>query len=381
MSMTNQRSSAVGDVGLVHGAQSITLQTLPVELLADIFSELDLDSLVVVSCLSRRLRAVTADASLNPWRHPILRSLQQCVYEKSLFHLSVRSIVPRRNWIEIIAFAPSSFLLFDSTLPNLRSSDWEECFRRRFLPGWTKWKKDNSWRETFMKVLYRVWHRSRSSCTSDESWTKYIVVSRNGSVNELEAASRSFNPLAIFHEMKLQNNLAHLPTQIRVVLQLMDARILALGVVNRPSPHLTTNRNAHAFLYPPGLEPHSTTVTWDDEVSKHYNTIYRRLSYPTPSHTHSNYPMYTPGGGDQRWHPDAIPEEGMQWVGGLMVTVQLHPSEPHELTAHGLQGMELFSNINHAQFATFTWRDFLAIAPWMEERVTECIYGQGLGVH
>lgn len=155
MSPTNQHSSAVGDVGLVPRAQC-TLQTLPVELLAEIFSELDLDSLITVSCLSCRLRAVTADASLNPWRRPILRNLHQCVYEKSLFHLSVRSIVPRQNWIDILTFASSKFLLFDSTLPNLKSSEWEECFRRRFLPGWTKWKKDNSWREAFMKsVLFQ----------------------------------------------------------------------------------------------------------------------------------------------------------------------------------------------------------------------------------
>lgn len=174
-------------------AESITLQTLPVELLAEIFSELDLDSLITVSCLSRRLRAVTADASLNPWRRPILRNLHEPAYKKSLFHLSVRSIVPRQNWIEILTFASSSPLLFDSTLPNLKSSEWEECFRRRFLPGWTKWKKDNSWRETFMKLvffqamllspydslsrtLYRVWHRNRSSCTSDESWTRYVII-------------------------------------------------------------------------------------------------------------------------------------------------------------------------------------------------------------
>jgi hypothetical protein len=153
MSIINQHSSTVGDVGVVLGAQSITLQSFPVELLAEIFSELDLDSLIMVSCLSRRLRAVIADASLNPWRRSILRNLHRRVYEKSLFHLSVRSIVPRQNWIEILTFASSSFLLFDSTLPNLKSSEWEECFRRRFLPGWTKWKRDGSWRETFMKSV------------------------------------------------------------------------------------------------------------------------------------------------------------------------------------------------------------------------------------
>lgn len=241
MSMTNQHSSTVGDVGLVIGAESLTLQTLPVELLAEIFSELDLDSLIMVSCLSHRLRAVIADASLNPWRRPILRNLHRCVYEKSLFHLSVRSIVPRQNWIEILTFAPSSFLLFDSTLPNLKSSEWEECFRRRFLPGWIKWKKDGSWRETFMKsvllqqkyiLCYPPLMNTSPECftvygtkvdppalrmslgPSDSSinlihtptlrptFPRYIVVNRNGSVNELEATSRNFNPFAIFHEMK-----------------------------------------------------------------------------------------------------------------------------------------------------------------------------------
>lgn len=145
-----------GNVGPVLGAQSVTLQTLPVELLAEIFSQLDLDTLITVSCISRWLRAVTADVSLNPWRRPILRSLHRGIYDKSLSHLSVRSIVPRKNWIEILTFASSSFLLFNSTLPNLKSSEWEECFRRRFLPGWTKWKKDGSWRECFMRsVLFQ----------------------------------------------------------------------------------------------------------------------------------------------------------------------------------------------------------------------------------
>ena len=151
--MTDKHLSAEGDVGFARGTQR-TLETLPVELLAEILSELDLVSLIVVSCLSRKLRAITADAALNPWRRPILRNLQQDVYEKSLLHLSVRSTVPRHNWIEILTFASPRFLLFDSTLPNLDSSEWEECFRRRFLPGWTKWKKDISWRAAFKRLVF-----------------------------------------------------------------------------------------------------------------------------------------------------------------------------------------------------------------------------------
>lgn len=53
-------------------------------------------------------------------------------------------------------------------------------------------------------------------------------------------------------------------------------------------------------------------------ASMHFNAAYRPLTHPMPSYTHSNYPMYTPGGGDQRWHPNVMLEEGVQWVGGLM---------------------------------------------------------------
>ncbi|KAF9238750.1 hypothetical protein BU15DRAFT_47325 [Melanogaster broomeanus] len=345
----------------------MTLQTLPVELLAEIFSELDLESLIKVAYLSRRLRAVASDPSLNPWRHPILRNLQNGsgTYEQCLSHLSVRSIVPRQNWIEIFTLASPRFLLFESTLPNLKSSEWEECFRRRFLPGWSKWKKDSSWKEAFMKVLYRVWHRNRSSCTSDESWTKYIVLNRSGSANELESSSRTFNPLAIFHAMKLQNNLAHLPTQIRLVLDLKDVRILALGVLDLPRTSLNVNPNAYTFLRPSGFGPSS---------------ISGRMSHPRPSPSHRNYPMFTPGGGDRRWSADDTEAEGMQWVGGLMYDSLYVMGHFFSNFPRGLPP-ELIDDIGNGQFASFTWQDFLAVAPWMEERISQIIHGQGLGIH
>lgn len=132
---------------------------LPVELIADILSELDLSSLITVSHLSRRLHAITSDSSLNPWRQPILRTLrtgsphtsQTPSYDPSLANLSVRLTVPRQNWVEILSIAKAEWLLFNATLPNLPSKEWEEAFRRRFLPSWQKWKKDGSWKEVFMK--------------------------------------------------------------------------------------------------------------------------------------------------------------------------------------------------------------------------------------
>lgn len=128
-------------------------ESLPVELIAEILGELDLESLIVVSYLSRRLHSVASDSSLNPWRRPILRNLlvQPGVsYESCLKHLSVRGTVPRQNFVEVLSLARAEWVILHFTWPNLKEAEWEECFKRRFLPGWQKWKKDgDTWRSTF----------------------------------------------------------------------------------------------------------------------------------------------------------------------------------------------------------------------------------------
>ena len=120
---------------------------------AEILGELDLASLVVVSYLSRRLHGIASHPSLNPWRKPILRNLymhQDGEYEPCLRTLSVRHTVPRQNWVEILTLGKAEYLLFEMTLPNLKEGDWEECFRRRFLPGWVKWKT-TTWKAAYLK--------------------------------------------------------------------------------------------------------------------------------------------------------------------------------------------------------------------------------------
>jgi hypothetical protein len=129
---------------------TVTFESLPVELIADILGELDLNSLITLSCLSRLLHNIASDSSLNPWRRPILRALTSGQYEDSLRHLSVRRTVPRINWVEILTLAHPSFILLDATLPNLKATEWEECFHRRFLPGWRKWKKDGTWKAAYL---------------------------------------------------------------------------------------------------------------------------------------------------------------------------------------------------------------------------------------
>ncbi|KAH8094859.1 hypothetical protein BXZ70DRAFT_340943 [Cristinia sonorae] len=380
------------------------LEALPVELIADILAELDLSSLILVSYLSRRLHAISSDPSLNPWRQPILRNLQSAPdesYELAMRHLSVRQTVPRQNWLEILSVARAGWILYEATLPNLKEQDWEECFKRRFLPGWQKWKKDGSWKEAYLncRILGRVHHRSHSSCTADEAWTKYIMLNRNGSANEMEANSRNFNPMVLFNEYKLQNNLNHLETHIRLVVAFADVRILAFGVLNEPRSAFTVNRNARTFLHPPGVQKsskadaddwrsiHSTSSNEDQPMPESQppvigdiNQVYSRLTYPIPASSHANYPFYTPSGIDKRWFGTGESEEGgRQWVGGMMLTAQLVGPQTNEHAIDGppFQDMDLVAGAGRSQYASFTWADLSAIAPWLE--LTKRIDGDGLG--
>lgn len=128
---------------------------LPVELVVSVLEELDLNSLVTVSTLSRRLRQIISDPFLNPWRQPIARILANgsCADEPLLRHIAERSTFPRQNAVDILTLAPASFILFDFTSPNLKQADWELIFRKRFLPGWVKWKRDLSWREVYKRCV------------------------------------------------------------------------------------------------------------------------------------------------------------------------------------------------------------------------------------
>ncbi|KIY49458.1 hypothetical protein FISHEDRAFT_41306 [Fistulina hepatica ATCC 64428] len=351
---------------------AIDLDSLPVELIAEILGELDLKSLVICSCLSKRLRQITSDASINPWRKPIIRALRSNHYQADLRHLSVRQTVPRQNWVEILSLATPAFILYDATLPNLKDVEWKECFYRRFPPGWRKYmKNEDHWRSAFLKTLQRVYHRSHSTCTVDEAWTKFVVLNRNGTANELEHTSRNFNPLVIFDALKLENNLATFPTQVRVAVEFVDVRVLAMGVLGRPPSTLTVNPNAHDFLHPPGIT----------QASRRPND-YTRLTHPLPVASFANYPFHTPSGMDKRWiDAGGIEDEGLVWIGPLLITAQI--VGPHTTDITGVwppfQEHDLAAGPGRSQYAPFLYSDLFGISPWMVERVTQQIVGPGLG--
>jgi hypothetical protein len=83
----------------------------------------------------------------------MIESLQTNDLDPHLITLSVRNVVPRQNWIEVFAIARPEWVLYQTTLPNLTDAEWEECFSRRFLPGWRKWKKDGKWKPAFLTCV------------------------------------------------------------------------------------------------------------------------------------------------------------------------------------------------------------------------------------
>lgn len=89
-------------------------------------------------------------------------------------------------------------------------------------------------------------------------------------------------------------------------------------------------------------------------------------------------------------------EDGLQWVGGMMYVLvrslifnanvssrliaQLLGPKTHESGAlPSLQDLDLIVGPGRQQHTSFSFADLLAIAPWMEERITKMIDGPGLG--
>ncbi|KAG8966550.1 hypothetical protein FRC05_002623 [Tulasnella sp. 425] len=80
-----------------------------------------------------------------------------------------------------------------------------------------------------------------------------LVSCRHGHLNVTAAYSRNYEAFAVFKELKVQSDLAHQPTQVRVVLELADIRILALGTLHHPKSFYA-NKYAKMLLHPLGIK-------------------------------------------------------------------------------------------------------------------------------
>lgn len=204
--------------------------------------------------------------------------------------------VPRRLFIDVLVRASPEWILDCFEVPRLSDREWKEVFERRFLRGWQRLRRDDeTWRGLFMRLLRRLIHR-HLGCTHEEAWTRFITLHRNGSVSMNRIYSRTFDPLEIFRELKQQNDLAAQPTQIRLVCQLQDVRILAFGVLHNPQS-FHVNSNAHALLHPP-LTRSPTIEGAVDDGEAYYRAarerVDRSLGMRPAGRTQSPPPMAQP---------------------------------------------------------------------------------------
>lgn len=234
---------------------SDNINGLPAELVADILSYLDIADLLHLSTMSRTLRAILSNHNLNPWRNPLTHLLDRQTHPSILANISSYALIfPKANWITILTRSDPRFLLYECVIPHISDSDWQTAFEARFLPSWRRWKKDNfPWKSAFLRALALVTHRLESHCNVFQAWTKYIVLNRNGSANELDASSRDLDVFRTYDQLKLQANLIHLETCQHVISRLFIHPSLTIVTVSARSS--STWRMLESLLSVPGRNP------------------------------------------------------------------------------------------------------------------------------
>lgn len=123
--------------------------------------------------------------------------------------------------------------------------------------------------------------------------------------------------------IRLQNNLAHLPTKIRLVAELADVRILALGMHTKPIGPFYVNDNALDLLnrhrshgkVGRSVVPGEPGVP-DDCICHECPSRVSRLASISVSASH---PIIAPNTGDQlKLESRHMQADGRRWVGSMM---------------------------------------------------------------
>lgn len=255
-------------------------------------SHLPLKEVIQITLLSTTLRWIAFSPLLTPFSAPVHRVLLRGPpYPVEITTLGSYTHIARSVFIEILVRGEARWVLEDLEIPHLRDQVWEEVFKRRFLPSWTRYKEEGEkWRAVTMRMLRRLVHRT-VGCTHDEPWTvsflylvavcirligsvhsrqqRFLTLHRNGSGSLNRMYSRTFDPHEIFREIKNQNNLSDRPTEVRLLLQLQDVRILLFGVL-APPRSVFVNENAFRLCHPPrmGWSADGSGVGWERVVNE-----------------------------------------------------------------------------------------------------------------
>lgn len=161
--------------------------------------------------------------------------------------------------------------------------------------------------------------------------------------------------------LKFQANLARIETATRVILQLPDVRIVAIGTREAPRSSYAVNRSAYHFCHPP-----------KSEASRTDRFHFEALSLPC--FTYSWRSLYTLG---EEINPSDW-RDGIVWVGPMMIVAEL--SYPCSEEVAGETPMPSDSQSGSQRYVSFTWADLEAVAPWMREHISRFVDGPGLGI-
>ncbi|KAJ9095308.1 hypothetical protein QFC21_005674 [Naganishia friedmannii] len=294
-----------------------TLETLPLELISQILTYLPLNSLLPLSTLSRTLLFISSDPTVTPFPASITQELDAGPpYSRELEVLGTYSHIPRSCFIQILVRASPEWVLDSMVIPGgITTSEWRECFERRFLPSWKRYKfrnhhhhvtpspdgkGDHTWRATFLRVLRTLVHR-QLGCTHEEAWTRFLILHRNGTASLNRIYSRTFDPLEIYAEIRRQNALLgpQFKQEARLVCQFQDFRVVMLGSVADPARSLFVNPNAYVLLHPPGVEEVVVVDDGDDGRREEGTTVWARMDEVALPHTPTPTNAVTPVISDQ----------------------------------------------------------------------------------
>lgn len=190
-----------------------------------------------MTCLSRTLLFIASDASTTPFHPPIRAILDKGPpYPPSLASLGTYTFIPRSVFLPLLVRAPPGWILEEMVIPpGITTDQWHRVFCARFLPSWKRYKDPatTSWRAAFLRILRRLTHRAQG-CTHEEAWSRFIILHRNGTASLNRMYSRTFDPGAIYEEIRRQNDLMALRQEVREVVRLQDVRVLVYGTMANP---------------------------------------------------------------------------------------------------------------------------------------------------
>lgn len=138
--------------------------SLPDELLEQVISKSNLESAFAITQTSVRLRGIGSGVAC--WDRLLLKEPSRRMLQYAARH----AIIPSRAWISALMRLNRDVIL-ELELPKLWNTDWKEIAIARLPRSLVEQvqgaKVDVRWKETLVKSLMRLQHKSETGCSAD----------------------------------------------------------------------------------------------------------------------------------------------------------------------------------------------------------------------